>query len=525
MRFVKLASIVLFFAQLPTITMNPPLVKGNEGEEVRISCSAVGIPTPKISWDTEYLQSEFYEKFIDNNEGKRSIELLVKNISGSDNGWLNCIAENVVGQVKAKANIQINSPPLIQELRIKETFHLCITYIVTGYPTPNRTWLFNDRPLNLTSNVRDFPRSDTPGKVYGCLEIRNPTHAHTGNFTLISSNENGKSTRSVNLEIDKSRIGDGNIHEFSTFSADVNLRMMAKELRDTRLMSRIGDGNLHEFSTFSADINLRMMAKELSDTGLMSRIRDGNIHEFSTFKRLRDLGVDTILEYFPYAQDQSDDIMAPPVSGYQPFPGKPDQLAENEEINDRKELQDSISIVAVISISIAAFVVMTVFIAGIVFWRKRKASRQAENHAGCGYFHRHGGNSQESALLQGRQISPNRFLQNPTYTSSRTNQIPDKTLTCLEQRDNKKLNAHQQGIIVIDITNFKIYVILTYFLVIQKVTDGSLLPRPEKCPEEVYELMVGCWNKAPSLRIDMKSINARFKNLISKSPIYLELTP
>jgi len=42
--------------------------------------------------------------------------------------------------------------------------------------------------------------------------------------------------------------------------------------------------------------------------------------------------------------------------------------------------------------------------------------------------------------------------------------------------------------------------------VAQQIQNGYRLPRPEGCPDEVYKLMIDCWNKNPKTRIPFKRI-------------------
>lgn len=50
--------------------------------------------------------------------------------------------------------------------------------------------------------------------------------------------------------------------------------------------------------------------------------------------------------------------------------------------------------------------------------------------------------------------------------------------------------------------------------VMQKVNEGYRLPKPESCPERVYELMMRCWNKEPEARPNFKELFSDLNGLL-----------
>ncbi|GBN07673.1 BDNF/NT-3 growth factors receptor [Araneus ventricosus] len=60
--------------------------------------------------------------------------------------------------------------------------------------------------------------------------------------------------------------------------------------------------------------------------------------------------------------------------------------------------------------------------------------------------------------------------------------------------------------------------------VIQHVTTQKVLPRPHKCPEDIYLLMLACWKTRPQERMIMKNIYAELQLLSSsRDTEYLEV--
>lgn len=65
---------------------------------------------------------------------------------------------------------RISAPPRIVKLEAKKNFYWCIKYVVTGFPTRTRKWLFNGQRLNLTedSDIKDLesPPSSSRKFIY-----------------------------------------------------------------------------------------------------------------------------------------------------------------------------------------------------------------------------------------------------------------------------------------------------------------------------------------------------------------------
>ena len=59
--------------------------------------------------------------------------------------------------------------------------------------------------------------------------------------------------------------------------------------------------------------------------------------------------------------------------------------------------------------------------------------------------------------------------------------------------------------------------------VIECITQGRVLQRPRTCPHEVYELMLGCWQREPHMRKSIKGIHTLLQNLAKASPVYLDI--
>uniref|UniRef100_A0A3P8TTF1 Tyrosine-protein kinase receptor n=1 Tax=Amphiprion percula TaxID=161767 RepID=A0A3P8TTF1_AMPPE len=52
---------------------------------------------------------------------------------------------------------------------------------------------------------------------------------------------------------------------------------------------------------------------------------------------------------------------------------------------------------------------------------------------------------------------------------------------------------------------------------------GRVLQRPRTCPKEVYDLMLGCWQREPYMRLNIKEIHSMLQSLAKASPVYLDI--
>ncbi|XP_052400204.1 NT-3 growth factor receptor-like isoform X3 [Carassius gibelio] len=59
--------------------------------------------------------------------------------------------------------------------------------------------------------------------------------------------------------------------------------------------------------------------------------------------------------------------------------------------------------------------------------------------------------------------------------------------------------------------------------VIECITQGRVLERPRLCPKEVYDIMLGCWQREPQQRLNIKDIQKILYTLGKASPVYLDI--
>ncbi|XP_028287200.1 NT-3 growth factor receptor-like isoform X2 [Parambassis ranga] len=59
--------------------------------------------------------------------------------------------------------------------------------------------------------------------------------------------------------------------------------------------------------------------------------------------------------------------------------------------------------------------------------------------------------------------------------------------------------------------------------VIECITQGRVLERPRLCPKEVYDMMLGCWQREPQQRLNIKDIQKMLYTLMKAAPVYLDI--
>ncbi|RVE71457.1 hypothetical protein OJAV_G00052020 [Oryzias javanicus] len=59
--------------------------------------------------------------------------------------------------------------------------------------------------------------------------------------------------------------------------------------------------------------------------------------------------------------------------------------------------------------------------------------------------------------------------------------------------------------------------------VIECITQGRVLERPRLCPKEVYDMMLGCWQREPQQRLNIKDIQKMLIALMKATPVYLDI--
>ncbi|NWY04216.1 NTRK2 protein, partial [Nothoprocta ornata] len=183
-----------------------------EGKSITLYCDTTGGPPPNVSW--------VLTNFVSNHESdtsKNPASLTIKNVSSMDSGlWISCVAENIVGEDQASAELTVFFAPNITFIESPTPdHHWCIPFTVKGNPKPTLQWFYEGAILNESEYICTKIHVINQSEYHGCLQLDNPTHLNNGAYTLLAKNEYGEDEKRVDAHF-MSVPGDGEYHYETT---------------------------------------------------------------------------------------------------------------------------------------------------------------------------------------------------------------------------------------------------------------------------------------------------------------------
>ncbi|KAH1169424.1 BDNF/NT-3 growth factors receptor [Mauremys mutica] len=176
-----------------------------EGRSTTLYCEATGVPSPNVSWVVANLVSKH-----ESNTSKNPASLTIRNVSSKDSGIrISCIAENIVGEDQASADLVVFFAPNITFIEPPTPdHHWCIPFTVKGNPKPSLQWFYEGAILNESEYICTKIHVSNQSEYHGCLQLDNPTHLNNGAYTLLAKNEYGEDEKRVDAHF-MSMPGDG----------------------------------------------------------------------------------------------------------------------------------------------------------------------------------------------------------------------------------------------------------------------------------------------------------------------------
>ncbi|XP_035512810.1 neural cell adhesion molecule L1.2 isoform X1 [Morone saxatilis] len=166
------------------------------GQTIELECIVQGLPTPKVTWlrkDGELFESRTTKEMFNR-------RLRFSNISESDGGEYQCIAENSQGKathtyfVTVEASPYWTIEPVSQLYAPGETVKLDCQ--ADGIPSPTISWTINGIPLSATD--KDTRRSLMPS---GSLILEDVNFGDTAIYQCQASNKHGTILTNANVYV------------------------------------------------------------------------------------------------------------------------------------------------------------------------------------------------------------------------------------------------------------------------------------------------------------------------------------
>ncbi|XP_028270536.1 BDNF/NT-3 growth factors receptor [Parambassis ranga] len=188
-----LSKLTLPNCEVPKVTLTPSKVTVMEGENMRLTCTTSGVPSPELIWNMALVTNYEIET-----SGQISV-LRLSNLSSLDhNSKIICTAENIVGGKESSLVLDILFPPKITKLSDAiSDHHWCIPFSVSGNPQPDLQWFRDDKAVKEGDYVKTMIHDVTEIEYHGCLQLDSPTHLNNGHYMLVAKNIYGSDRKEV----------------------------------------------------------------------------------------------------------------------------------------------------------------------------------------------------------------------------------------------------------------------------------------------------------------------------------------
>ncbi|XP_058683365.1 BDNF/NT-3 growth factors receptor isoform X2 [Poecile atricapillus] len=190
---------------LPSANLSNYNITVVEGKSITLYCDTTGGPPPNVSWVVTNLVSNH-----ESDTNKNPASLTIRNVSSMDSGLeISCVAENIVGEDQASAELTVFFAPNITFIESPTPdHHWCIPFTVKGNPKPTLQWFYEGAVLNESEYICTKIHVINQSEYHGCLQLDNPTHLNNGAYTLLAKNDYGEDEKRVDAHF-MSVPGDG----------------------------------------------------------------------------------------------------------------------------------------------------------------------------------------------------------------------------------------------------------------------------------------------------------------------------
>ncbi|XP_045907721.1 obscurin isoform X24 [Micropterus dolomieu] len=195
------------FGGVPRFLTRPKAFSVCVGKDATLSCTIVGSPTPRITWEKDKLNLTSGGRFKTVEDGN-VYRLTIYDLTLEDSGQYMCRAKNSVGEAYAAVTLKVALPTEMAQrapvFMVKPTsarvglggdvvFHCR----VAAYPETNFDWEKDGRYLGETNRIKIVSNSDS-----STLKIQSVRNLDSGTYTCRAQNAVGRSHAAAALVVD-----------------------------------------------------------------------------------------------------------------------------------------------------------------------------------------------------------------------------------------------------------------------------------------------------------------------------------
>ncbi|XP_049651616.1 BDNF/NT-3 growth factors receptor isoform X2 [Accipiter gentilis] len=544
---------------LPSANLSNYNITVVEGKSITLYCDTTGGPPPNVSWVLTNLVSNH-----ESDTSKNPASLTIKNVSSMDSGlWISCVAENIVGEDQASAELTVFFAPNITFIESPTPdHHWCIPFTVKGNPKPTLQWFYEGAILNESEYICTKIHVINQSEYHGCLQLDNPTHLNNGAYTLLAKNEYGEDEKRVDAHF-MSVPGDGPssvisndddsaspLHHISNGSNTpssseggpdaVIIGMTKIPVIENPQYFGITNNQLKP-DTFVQHIKRHniVLKRELGEGAFgkvflaecynlcpeqdkilvaVKTLKDASDNARKDFHREAELltnlqhehivkfyGVcvegDPLIMVFEYMKhgDLNKFLRAHgPDAVLMAEGNRPAELTQSQMLHIAQQIAAGM-----------------VYLASQHFVHRDLATRNCLVG--------------ENLLVKIGDFGMSRDVYSTDYyrvgghTMLPIRWMPPESI--MYRKFTTESDVWSLGVVLWEIFTYgkQPWYQLSNNEVIECITQGRVLQRPRTCPKEVYDLMLGCWQREPHMRLNIKEIHSLLQNLAKASPVYLDI--
>uniref|UniRef100_A0A3Q3RJ45 Tyrosine-protein kinase receptor n=1 Tax=Mastacembelus armatus TaxID=205130 RepID=A0A3Q3RJ45_9TELE len=527
---------------VPMATLSPPKVTVMEGDNMQLSCTTSGVPSPDLIWKMALVTSYEVRSHSRTETQTWSNLLRLSNMSSLDhNSKISCIAENIVGEKESSLLLDI------QYLQ----------------------WFLNDKPVTEGRYIMTLIHDITEREYHGCLQLDSPTHINNGRYKLVAKNKYGFDQKEVEAHFMQRPLDD------ILNSAPILIPSAA--LGPSSVISNDDDSAspLHHVSNGSNTPSSSEMGPDAVIIGMTKIPVIENPQYFRIVQHIkrhnivlkRELGEGAfgkvfLAECYNLSPDQEKILVAVKTLKEASENARKDFHREAELLTNLQHEH----IVTFYGVCVESDPLIMVF----EYMKHGDLNKFLRAHGPDAVLMADGQTTRPVELTQSQMLHiAQQIASGMVYLASQHFVHRDlATRNCLVgenllvkigdfgmsrdvySTDYYRVGGHTMlpirwmppesimyrkfttesdvwslGVVLWEIFTYgkQPWYQLSNNEVIECITQGRVLQRPRTCPKEVYDVMLGCWQREPHMRLNIKEIHGLLLNLAKASPVYLDI--